>query len=80
MKPVCRRTQEAQGRPGSPWAVYRPGTWDKGGAIRAGPIRHPDSGEIGQGKETGDQEVTQTWGPENCGQNLRDARQRCSGN
>lgn len=50
----------------------RPGTWDEAEAVSAGPIRHPDSGEIGQGKEIGDQEVTQTWGPENCGQNLQD--------
>lgn len=50
----------------------RPGTWDEEEAVSAGPIRHPDSGEIGQGKEIGDQEVTQTRGPENCGQNLQD--------
>lgn len=80
MKPVCPRTQEAQSRPGSPGAVYRPGTWDKDEAISAGPIKHPDSSEIGQGKEIGDQEVTQIWGPENCGQNLQDTRGRCSGN
>ncbi|XP_039697952.1 uncharacterized protein LOC120585688 [Pteropus medius] len=49
MKPVCPRTQEAQSRPGSPGAVYRPGTWDKDEAISAGPIKHPDSSEIGQG-------------------------------
>lgn len=50
----------------------RPGTWDEAEAVSAGPIRNPDSGEIGQGKEIGDQEVTQTRGPENCGQNLQD--------
>lgn len=60
------RNQLAQGHRKSseqtrgPGDMFRPGTWGKDEVIDAGPIGNPDSGETGQGKEIGDQEVTQT--------------------
>lgn len=60
----CPRTQEAQGRPGSPWDPFRPGRWDKDGVVSAAPVGHPDSGETEPGEEMGDREVTDLGPPE----------------
>lgn len=60
---------------GVPGDMFQPGRWDKDEVISGGPIRNPGSGEIGQGKEIGGQEVTWTRGPKNHGQNLRGIRQ-----
>ena len=54
--------------------MFRPGMWDKDEIISPGPIRRPNSGEVGQGKEIGHWEVTWTWGAKNQRHNLQDVR------